>query len=60
MKLMHPYISYKGAIKPDICQKIISLGLSNIKDNKKKNISTLGTTLNEKQEKNVKLKRNKI
>ena len=49
MRLLHPYISYKKAIKPDICQKIISLGLSNIEDNKKKGISTQGTTVNEKQ-----------
>jgi hypothetical protein len=48
MKLLHPYISYKEAIKPDICQKIISLGLSNIEENKKKGISTHGYTLNEK------------
>ena len=48
MKLLHPYISYKDVIKPDICQKIISLGLSNIEKNKKKGISTHGYTLNEK------------
>ena len=49
MKLLHPYISYKDVIKPDICQKIISLGLSNVEENKKKGISTLGYTFNEKQ-----------
>ena len=48
MKLLYPYISYKEVIKPDICQKIISLGLSNIEKNKKKGISTHGYTLNEK------------
>ena len=36
MKLLYPYISFKGAIKPDICQKIISLGLSTINENKKR------------------------
>ncbi len=60
MKLKHPYISYKEAIKSDICQKIISLGLSNIKENKKKDISTLGTTLNEKHQKDIDLDKNKI
>ena len=60
MKLMHPYISYKEVIKSDICQKIISLGLSNIKENKKKGISTLGTTLNEKHKKDINLERNKV
>ena len=60
MKLKYPYISYKEAIKPDICQKIISLGLSNIEENKKKGISTLGTTLNEKHQKDIDLERNKI
>lgn len=59
MKLRHPYISYKELIKPDICQKIISLGLSNIKENKKNDISTLGTTLNEKHRKDINFERNK-
>ena len=49
MRLLHPYISYKKAIEPDICQKIISLGLSNIEENRKKGISTQGNTVNEKQ-----------
>ena len=57
MKLLHPYISYKEAIKPDICQKIISLGLSNIEENKKKGISTQGNTLNEKH---INRERNKV
>jgi len=42
MKLLHPYISYKEAINPDICQKIISLGLSNIEENKKKEFQHKG------------------
>ena len=48
MKLSYPYINFVEAIKPDICQKIISLGLSGINENKKKGISTQGTTFNEK------------
>ena len=53
MKLSYPYISFKDAIKPDICQKIISLGLSTINENKRKGISTSGVTLNEKGKKEV-------
>ena len=53
MKLLHPYISYKEAINPDVCQKIISLGLSKIEENKKKGISTQGSTLNEKHKNRV-------
>jgi len=60
MKLLHPYISFEGAIKTDICQKIISLGLLTIKKKKKKNISTHGTTLNEKHKKDIDLDGNKI
>ena len=60
MRLLHPYISFKEAIKTDICQKIISLGLSNIKENKKKGISTLGTTKNEKNKNDLNLERNKV
>jgi len=41
MRLKYPYISYKEAIKPDICQKIISLGLINIEENKKKEFQHL-------------------
>lgn len=57
MKLLHPYICYKEAINRDICQKIISLGLSNIEENKKKGISTQGTTINEKHKNS---ERNKV
>ena len=56
MKLLHQYVSYKEAIKPDICQKIISLGLSNIEENKKKGISTHGDTLNEKHKNHERIK----
>ena len=57
---MYPYISFEGAIESDICQKIISLGLSGINENKKKDISTQGTTLNEKHKNNIDLEKNKI
>jgi len=60
MKLLHPFISFKQAIKPDVCEKIISLGLSTIKENKEKGISTDGTTLNEKHKKNDKIKKKKF
>jgi len=60
MKLSYPYINFVEAIKPDICQKIISLGLLGINENKKKGISTHGATLNEKQKKNINFERNKI
>ncbi len=58
MKLLYPYISFKGAIKPDICQKIISLGLSTINENKKKGISTNGVTLNEKSKNEINFEKN--
>ena len=54
---MHPYMTFKDAIKPDICQKIISLGLTNIEESKKEGISTYGTTLNKND---INLERNKI
>lgn len=60
MKLSHPYVSFKEAIEPDICQKIISLGLSTINENKKKGISTHGDTLNEQSKKQNNLERNKV
>ena len=60
MKLLNPYISYIGSIKPDICEKIISLGLSKIETNKKKGIKTTATTINDKQKKINDSERNKV
>ena len=59
MKLLNSYISYIGSIKPDICEKIISLGLSKIETNKKKGIKTTATTINNKQKKINDSERNK-
>jgi hypothetical protein len=60
MKLLNPYISYIGSIKPDICEKIISLGLSKIETDKKKGIKTTATTINDKQKKISDSERNKV
>ena len=60
MKLLHPFVSFKKAIKPDICEKIISLGLATINENKKKGISTEGKTFNEKHKKNNPSDKSKI
>ena len=60
MKLLNPYISYIGSIKPDICEKIISLGLAKIEINKNKRIKTTATTLNDKQKKINDSERNKV
>jgi PKHD-type hydroxylase len=59
LKLLNPYISYIKSIKPDICEKIIDLGLSKMVMEKSKSASTIATTLNEKQKKNIELERNK-
>ena len=60
MKLLNPYINYIGAIKPDICEKIISLGLSKIETDKKKGIKTTATTINDKQKKITNSERDKV
>ena len=60
MKLLNPYINYIESIKPDICEKIISLGLSKIEAEKKKGIKTTATTLNDKQKKINESERNKV
>ena len=60
MKLLHPFVSFKKAINQDICEKIISLGLAKINENKKKGISTEGKTFNEKHKKNNNFDKSKI
>ena len=60
MKLSIPYVSYASLIKPDICKKIIDLGISKIEKNKKEGLDTGATTLNDKQKKNINLERNKV
>ena len=36
MKLSFPYVNYPPLVKPDICKKIIDLGISKIEKSKKR------------------------
>ncbi|WP_440672102.1 2OG-Fe(II) oxygenase [Candidatus Pelagibacter sp. HIMB1715] len=60
MKLSIPFVSYASLIKPDICKKIIDLGISKIKKNKKEGLDVKGTTLNDKHREKINLERDKI
>ena len=60
MKLSSPYINYPSLIKPDICQKIIDLGLSKIEKNKTEGLETKGKTLNNKQKSNINSERSRV
>ena len=51
MKLSYPFATYIKSIEPEICKKIINLGLSKISEQKKKGLSTEGTTYGDKQKK---------
>ena len=57
MKLSFPYASYPSLIKPDICKKIIDLGISKIEKNKKEGVDNTGTTLNQKEKSKINLER---
>ena len=57
MKLSFPYVSYPSLIKPDICKKIIDLGISKIEKNKKEGVDNTGTTLNQKEKSKINLER---
>ena len=60
MKLSFPYVNYPSTIKPDICKKIIDLGISKIEKNKKEGLDTTGTTLNQKEKSNINLERTRV
>ena len=60
MKLSIPYVSYSSLVKPDICKKIIDLGISKIEKNKIKGSDNTATTFNEKQREKINLERNKV
>ena len=51
MRLKNISVNYSRAIKPDICDKIISLGLSKLEDLRKKGLSTKGMTRNQIEKK---------
>ena len=55
MKLSFPYVSYPSLIKPDICRKIIDLGISKIEKNKKEGVDNTGTTLNQKEKSKIRI-----
>ena len=60
MKLTIPYVNYDSLIKPDICKKIIDLGISKIEENKNQGLDSSATTVNDKQRKNINLERAKV
>ena len=60
MKLSYPFATYIKSIKPEICEKIINLGLSKISDEKKGGLSTQGTTYGNKQKINENKKNKSI
>ena len=60
MKLTIPYVSYSSLIKPEICKKIIDLGISKIEKNKLDGIDNFAQTLNDKQKKKINLERSKV
>ena len=60
MKLSFPYVNYPSLIEPDICKKIIDLGISKIEKNKKEGLDTTGTTLNDKQKSNINFERSRV
>ena len=59
VKLTIPYVSYSSLIKPEICKKIIDLGISKIEKNKLDGIDNFAQTLNDKQKK-INLERSKV
>lgn len=44
MKLLHPYYSFQGAIAPDVCQRVIDLGMQRMQEDRAKGKSTEGYT----------------
>ena len=58
MKLKNLYVSYISSLKPEFCEKVISLGLSKMKDNKNKGISTSAIVRSDKQINNDKQDKN--
>lgn len=60
MRLSHPFVTYIKSINQETCEKIISLGLSKIKERVKSDISTDGITLGNVQKKNDELRYNYI
>jgi PKHD-type hydroxylase len=54
MKLKNYYWYFQSALSPEVCLKIKNLGLQKIKDCKKQNISTYGTTFNKNEKQSVK------
>ncbi len=60
MKLSFPYINYPSLIKPDICNKIIDLGISKIERNKKEGLNTTGKTFYDKQKSKINFERSRV
>lgn len=44
MKLKYDYYYYKEKLSPEVCQKIIDLGISKLQENRAKGLSTSGAT----------------
>lgn len=49
MQLHHPYYWYKSVIPPDVCNRIISMGLSKIQEDKANGQNTSAYTFGERQ-----------
>ena len=60
MKLRNVSVNYIGAIKPDICEKIISLGLSKIDLAKREGISLEGKTPIQREKKEVNIRKSEV
>ena len=60
MKLSFPYINYPSLIKPDICNKIIDLGISKIERNKTEGLNTTGKTFYDKQKSKINFERSRV
>tara|TARA_B100000925_G_C21725905_1_gene352999 strand:+ start:31 stop:252 length:222 start_codon:yes stop_codon:yes gene_type:complete len=53
MKLSFPHVDYPSLINPDVCKKIINLGISKIEKNNDELLDTTGTTQNQKEKSNI-------
>ena len=60
MKLQNISVSYFGIINPDVCEKIISLGLSKMNVAKSKGFSSTGITRNQIEKKDTNLNKDEL
>jgi hypothetical protein len=60
MRLKNTCVNYYKVVKPDICEKIISMGLSRIENLRNRDISTTGMTRNQIVKKDINLNKSNI